>query len=101
MDIVLVDNNNNVENVIVCESLEKAMEFFPDKKCFSQRENNPATVGGVYDEELDVFKGIKPFPSWVWNNDIKMWEAPVLKDPSFYAYWDEDTLSWIPNPLPE
>lgn len=40
-----------------------------------------------------------PFPSWVFNEEINNWEAPVPlpefdpEDPKYYV-WDEDSLSW-------
>jgi hypothetical protein len=41
-----------------------------------------------------------PYPSWVFNEEINEWEAPVAKpafdeeDPKYYT-WDEATVSWV------
>jgi hypothetical protein len=62
---------------------------------------NFAGVGGIYDEELDVFLPYKEFDSWILNREILKWEPPVSypMDGNFYA-WDEETKSWkqIPDP---
>ena len=55
---------------------------------------NFAAVGMVYDEDLDVFLHPKPYPSWVLDEDIMMWESPVPA-PAGPHDWDEATLSWI------
>ena len=33
-----------------------------------------------------------PYESWVWNSDLKRWEAPVEKPE---LEWDENSSSWI------
>ena len=58
---------------------------------------NPAVKGGTYDSENDRFLDVKPFPSWVLDENCK-WVAPIdppadLVDKSYD--WDEDTQSWI------
>lgn len=56
---------------------------------------NYATIGGTYDEELDAFLDVKPFPSWTLNEDTLLWEAPVPRpeDGTFY-WWNEDAGEW-------
>ena len=44
----------------------------------------------------------KPFPSWVWDEEIGYWTTPVplVKDDENQAYeWDESTLSWYKFPI--
>jgi hypothetical protein len=55
---------------------------------------NYASVGMSYNEGLDVFLLEKPFPSWVLDETIMMWESPVTAPP-FPAIWDEPSLSWV------
>lgn len=44
------------------------------------------------------FIPVSPFPSWVWNETKKEWEAPIPQpsniDGSIYA-WDENSKSWL------
>jgi hypothetical protein len=37
----------------------------------------------------------KPFPSWVWNSEIKNYETPVAKPLEGIFVWDEATLAWV------
>jgi hypothetical protein len=56
---------------------------------------NYAGIGCTYDEERDAFIPLKPFASWVLNEDTCLWENPVAypEDGNIYA-WDEETVSW-------
>lgn len=38
---------------------------------------NYAMVGGTYNEELDAFIDIQPFPDWTLNEETCKWEPPV------------------------
>ena len=57
---------------------------------------NYAGIGYTYDRERDAFISPKPYESWLLNDDMCLWEAPVPypNDGKSY-YWDEDTQSWI------
>jgi len=61
---------------------------------------NYASVGHVYDPDLDIFKQKnKPYPSWTMNNTTGLFEAPVAR-PSDDAdnkdhVWDESSQSWV------
>jgi hypothetical protein len=56
---------------------------------------NFAGIGMTYDEERDAFLYPKRFPSWVLNEEIANWEAPVSQPEEGRHSWDEETLSWI------
>ena len=69
---------------------------------------NYAGIGDTYDEDKNAFIPVKPFNSWILNDDTCLWEAPV-EYPStqtqgrtdidenpvddFYS-WNEETTSW-------
>jgi len=57
-----------------------------------------ARIGGTYDRQLDQFKSIQPYPSWVWNDEEWHWEAPTPLDddldPDLYA-WSETKQAWV------
>lgn len=57
---------------------------------------NFAGIGFYFDEALDAFIPPKPYPSWLLDEDIAQWYAPVEhpNDGNMYV-WDEDTASWI------
>lgn len=56
---------------------------------------NYAIIGGAYSVELDAFIPIKPFPSWVLDEQTCLWEAPIPKPEDGHVYeWDEDAQQW-------
>ena len=56
---------------------------------------NFAGIGYTYDETRDAFIPIKPYQSWVLNEQTCNWKAPIAypNDEQKY-YWNESTLSW-------
>ena len=57
-----------------------------------------AGVGMTYDEDIDIFFGKSPFPSWILNTTTAKWEPPnppgprPVDDQSYK--WNEATKSW-------
>ena len=66
---------------------------------------NHASIGYTYDEDRDAFIPVKPYASWVLNNNTCQWEAPVIKpeltqeqiNNNNYYSWDEETQQWDLN----
>jgi hypothetical protein len=60
---------------------------------------NHAGIGYTYDEDRDAFIPPKPFNSWILNEQICLWEAPVakptaqLEENQYYA-WNESIINW-------
>jgi len=55
-----------------------------------------AGAGMIYNEEHNVFTGVKPYPSWVFDSTTKDWAAPTAKPNDGKQYdWSESTLSWV------
>lgn len=55
-----------------------------------------AEIGGFYYPPLDVFVGVAPYPSWVFQTSDATWQAPVPMPevPSnYFAVWNENTQS--------
>lgn len=65
---------------------------------FLIEKNENTEIGGTYDGTK--FWKVQPYPSWVKNEELNEWEAPVSKpefdseNPKYYE-WDEYTISWI------
>jgi hypothetical protein len=60
---------------------------------------NYAGIGYTYDADIDAFVAPKPYPSWVLDENAQ-WQAPVpMPDDGEMYSWDEDTRSWVPNPV--
>lgn len=77
---------------------------FRGQKCIRTSYNgtirkNYAEVGGTYDPERDAFIPIKPFGSWILNEDTCKWEPPLQHPADGKAYvWDESTTNWVEVP---
>lgn len=58
---------------------------------------NYAGIGMKYDQDLDAFIDVKPYPSWTLIDYI--WHPPVpLPDdanPTNQYLWDEDNQQWV------
>jgi hypothetical protein len=56
---------------------------------------NFAGIGYSYDQTRDAFIPIKPFNSWILNEDTCQWEAPVaLPDTENRYNWNEINQNW-------
>ena len=56
---------------------------------------NYAMVGGKYNSTLDAFIPIKPFASWILDEETCLWKAPVdLPDEENDYKWNEITKQW-------
>lgn len=109
-----LDENNVVTEVIVgidetelIEGLspEEWYGNFRNQTCIRTSYNgnirkNYAGIGMYYDEGRDAFIPIKPFNSWLLNEDTCLWYAPVpmpeIEDPysGIYYTWNEELLDW-------
>lgn len=57
---------------------------------------NFASVGMVYDREMDAFYLKQPFPSWILNQETCIWEPPIPEPQDGHIYyWNENTLTFI------
>jgi len=56
---------------------------------------NYAGIGYTYDETRDAFIPLKPYASWVLNENSCHWDAPVSYPNDGKDYkWNEATTSW-------
>jgi hypothetical protein len=56
---------------------------------------NFAGIGYQYDQQRDAFIPLKPFNSWILNEDTCRWEAPVIYPQDNNRYkWNEQNQSW-------
>jgi len=57
---------------------------------------NYAGIGYTYDAVRDAFIAPKPYASWVLDENVMRWFAPVpMPSEGGPWVWDEATLSWI------
>lgn len=103
LQVIVVHNNELLDNGV--ESEAKGIAFcqllFPNTNWKQTSYNgnmrkNYAGVGFTYDAGRDAFIPTKPYPSWILNEAICRWEAPVPYPQDGKRYrWDEATTSWI------
>jgi hypothetical protein len=58
----------------------------------------------LYNETIDAFIDIQPYPSWTLDPELARWIPPTPKPGQPYVYdhiWDEETLSWLEVVIPD
>jgi hypothetical protein len=96
-----INNDNIVTKVIVAEQefFDTFVDDSPGEWIQTSYNDNMrgryAGIGFVYDSILDAFYEQQPYPSWILNEDIYLWEAPsVFPDDGNNYQWNEETLTW-------
>jgi hypothetical protein len=102
----LIDPNTLLESeeigVAFCKSLYGSDTKWKQTSYNNTIRKNYAGIGFEYNSILDAFISPKPFPSWILNESICQWEAPVPKPTDDKNYiWDENTISWIISTPPK
>lgn len=111
-----LDDNNKVINVIVvsndtitvdgvekeelgvelCRKLIGADTRWKQTSYSGSFRKNYAPIGGHYDEALDAFIGVKPYPSWQLDENTCRWAPPKPMPSDGRSYiWDEGLLRWV------
>jgi hypothetical protein len=110
-----INEENIVEQVIVVNNSDCGDLEFPESETIGQSfinsiglngvwiqtsyngnfRKNYAGMGYTYDESRNAFIPVKPYPSWILNEETCIWEAPTPRpsDDKFYD-WDEENLTW-------
>jgi len=106
---VLAVNNETIDNLSFPESEPLGIAFLENLfgveegitwKQTSYNNNFRFRYAGIdytYDAQRNAFIPPKNFPSWVFNEEKMMYEAPIpypRLDNKFYV-WDEASLSWV------
>ena len=95
--IVGVDENQLIEGI----SPEEWYGNFRGQKCVRTSYNGNirkryAGIGYTYDEVRDAFIPPQPYLSWVFDDEILDWKAPVPMPNDGQVYtWDEETKNWV------
>jgi|APSaa5957512535_1039671.scaffolds.fasta_scaffold55368_2 hypothetical protein len=122
INLVFLDTNNVVMQLLVFDtypSEESLAEFKAVQEDLlgvsplrvvkdSDYEGVPFIGGELYQEQL--FRELRPYPSWLWNLDGMEWIAPTIKPtiehevgdlPTYFYNWDEPNLRWVREDAPE
>lgn len=109
LEIICIHNNELLDE-LGNESEQKGIDFltnwsggYLNWKQTSYNDSfrkNFAGIGHRYDLTLDAFIPLKPFDSWILNEETCQWKAPTDYpiDGKLY-FWDEETVSWLENNL--
>jgi hypothetical protein len=104
-----LDDNNFVTEVIVGVHEDELIEGLDPETWYGNFRNQVckrtsynakirgvyAGIGMFYNETLDIFVPLKPYASWVMNEERSTWLAPVPYPNDGDTYdWNEETLSW-------
>lgn len=114
---VIVVSNENISDVNGIESEELGVAFCKklyglDTKWVQTSYNGNfrgryAGIGAYYDEERDLFSNTQEYPSWVFDEELLLWVAPIPVpeelEPKPYRFhvWDEElhqednTKGWV------
>jgi hypothetical protein len=91
------NSSNEIVNVLVMEESVNAEDFYEGMNATSHvvlTSQQYAIIG-----ESEIKTQVAPHPSWIWNEDLKVFTAPIPA-PSDDSLWDEDSLSWQPAAPP-
>lgn len=104
MTYYAVIKNNIVENVVLSDPEYAAVvikELVGDEMVEVTENTKPAQIGHLFID--GKFVAPQPFNSWIFDEEIWQWKAPVAYVPDITKQvtvsWDEDSLSWIETPL--
>jgi hypothetical protein len=90
--------NNIVIDVTIAETKKWVEENFEGEwiETYSNKPNKPmAAIGFEYISNLDIFREVKPFESWILSDNQLFWIAPVPmpQDGEIYV-WNEEIGDW-------
>jgi len=110
-----IDENNIVQEVIVVSNNDCGNLSFPDSEVIGQSflhsiglignwkqtsynksfRKNFASTGYKFDEERNAFVPVKPFDSWILDEEKCVWKSPIsIPDDKTYI-WNEEIINWI------
>jgi hypothetical protein len=96
-----IDETNTVINISVFDSeshdtelIEQVRESNGWKQAICCCTFGQTSIGSTWNGNEFIPK--QPYPSWIWNDSIKEWQAPVSMPKDELYLWDESSTSWIP-----
>ena len=100
---VIVVSNQDILDENGQESEQKGIDFCSNllggtwkQTSYSGKiRKNYAGIDYTYDETLDAFIAPKPFASWILDEEVCQWKAPVDYPTEEGRFtWNEETQSW-------
>lgn len=88
--IVAIIEKNKVVNVVAGE-IEVVAKLF-DNAVLETIDTGTAWIGARWSGEK--FESTQPFDSWLWDEELFEWKAPIEKPEGDYI-WSETNLEWL------
>lgn len=94
-DVVVVDNEHEVNGEAFLNAL--GLEGVWVQTSYNANFGKKfAGIGDSYDLQTGFFKSVQPYSSWIFDEVIWSWVAPIEKPVDGKVHkWDESTLSWV------
>ena len=109
-----LDENNIVQEVIVVSNNDCGNLPFPDSEVIGQSflhsiglignwkqtsynksfRKNFASAGYKFDEERNAFISVKPFNSWILDEEECVWKSPISIPDNKTYIWNEEIVNW-------
>ena len=93
-----IDNEGIIGQIIIADDFETAQSILGGNPISS---NESVSSGWIWNPETNTAKPPrpeKPYPSWVWDEEVEQWRAPIGKrkpqDGKAYE-WQETTQTWL------
>lgn len=106
LSVIVIDNTDIAElpfpqseltGVAFCQALFGADTVWKQTSYNGSFRREYAAIGGFFYGPLDVFVGLKTYPSWTFQASDATWQPPVPKPTTpenYVAVWNEDYLEW-------
>jgi hypothetical protein len=95
-NFAILDDENIVENIVTADDFAVLAAFFPEKTIIEETEETKIPfIGTAYDENTGKFIPLKPFSSWIFDEEKWAWEAPSTYPDNGNYTWDEESTSWV------
>lgn len=106
--VIVISNDKNINSdgnedesvgIAFCRSLYGENTNWKQTSYNGNIRKRFAGRGALYDESLDAFIGVQPYPSWTLDRDTFDWVSPLGAEPTLtdeqiasdsYYRWDED-----------
>jgi hypothetical protein len=84
--------DNIVDNLIICD--DSNIYSLPGFYVKATEERGMPKIGSTYDVVKDKFIEVKPYESWVLNEE-NIWESPDGFSSKEGFWWDEESQEWV------
>jgi len=93
-----INDESVIGNVIIADDFETAQSFLGGNPISSDVAVSPGQIWNAETQTAKSARPEKPYKSWVWDEEVELWRAPVGKrkpqDGKNYE-WQEETQIWL------